>query len=409
MIPPAKRRRRLTFVLVLLLLTITSMYYYRTTLQIPSTTTPLPLTDSCINIIPSPLKDGDLVSLAEHVNFYFSILEDGLPGRNDCVEVVMKEFEKRLFHWMKPNVSFAGVRKGYAGRGIVLAAGYWQVRHAVVAIRDIREALGSKLPVEVLYAGDGDLAPSSAKILAALPDVTLTDLSTFMDVSLLLHWASKPFASLLSRFQEPILIDADAFFLRAPEEIYEFPGYVANGTMLFRDRTVVPGGGKDAETRGWVENVLRRGVPPGDFRGASAYAGTENRILANLSVHECDSGVVVVDKGRVANLRALVLTALMNLKQHREEVWDRLYGDKETWWLSHGTGQCHLPSLPNRGGAIGVRLPPPHQLTPRRQSPRDPHLRQHGPRDAHLGTLLVQRWHHRQQAFRDWSSHSGPT
>ncbi|KAF8976527.1 hypothetical protein BGZ52_007853 [Haplosporangium bisporale] len=70
-------------------------------------------------------------------------------------------------------------------------------------------------------------------------DVELVDVTAVLDdrETKIQGWAIKPFAMLASRFEEVILIGADVFFLRKPDELFDDPGYLATGALFFYDRT----------------------------------------------------------------------------------------------------------------------------------------------------------------------------
>ncbi|KAJ3202685.1 ribosomal protein S14, S11 [Dinochytrium kinnereticum] len=215
---------------------------------------------------------------------------------------------------------------------------------------------GSTLPIEVFYNGDEDLPQQSAAELLTLPNVKVINLAMLMDSSLVSSWAIKPFAMLFSSFREALLMDADAMFFRDPEEAFQFKGYKRRGTLLFRDRTIH---GLNVDTLDWIRKFLP---------SPSEYALNNNRIFTAESLHEGESGVVVLDKGRIKNLNVLVMTSLLNLASHKDELWKKFYGliafivfiylraslgDKETWWLAHEIVQAPYHLANGAGSAVG--------------------------------------------------------
>ncbi|KAJ3094229.1 ubiquitin-protein transferase activating protein, partial [Phlyctochytrium bullatum] len=202
------------------------------------------------------------------------------------------------------------------------------------------------LPIEVVYNGKDDLPESSMHELTKLPNVKTVDLASFMNTSVIRGWAIKPFAMLVSSFQEVILMDADTFFFKDPAVLFDFNGYKQNGTLLFRDRTV---NGRKREHQMWINRVIPN---------LSAYAEATNRLVKGTSLHECDSGVVVINRSRASNYYALLMTTVMNLEANRGEVWKEFYGqgDKETWWIAHELMTTPYHIAHGGGSAVGFTL-----------------------------------------------------
>jgi alpha 1,3-mannosyltransferase len=215
-------------------------------------------------------------------------------------------------------------------RGIVISTGRKRFRFACHLIRNLREVLGSTLPIQVAYAGDHDLPADYRKYLTSMgPDITTFDVtSIFDDRTLKLasgNWAIKPFTLLGSAFEQAMLLDADAVFLQKPENIFEVhPGYRETGTLLFHDRLLWQGAFK--ERHEWWEKELAHTELSATIRHSKVYV--------DKYAEEGDSGVVVVDKGRLDVFVGLLHICWQNTYQVREAFTYRQgYGDKESWWF----------------------------------------------------------------------------
>ncbi|KAJ3176713.1 hypothetical protein HDU87_004852 [Geranomyces variabilis] len=224
--------------------------------------------------------------------------------------------------------------------------------------------LGCTLPVQLFYLDDEDLAAHHRAKLAALPDVRVISITTLVDVhasasasarggggkrssSARLGWEMKPFAILASSFAHAIFIDADVVFLQNPERMLAYPLYETAGTLLFRDRTLYPGG---TPTEAFFVEVMDGLEPSAMYR--------EGRVGRKLSVHEGESGVVVVDK--VRNFHALLMTTLMNAPgPYRDDMYGVIHGDKESYWMAHEMLQLPYAWAPGGGGTIGFQATAP--------------------------------------------------
>jgi alpha 1,3-mannosyltransferase len=138
-------------------------------------------------------------------------------------------------------------------------------------------------------------------------------------------WAAKAFAILMSSFREAIFIDADSFFLVNPAKLFDDEGYRMTGTLFFKDRNVSP-----ENKRAWIKSILPAPISDNVKR---------NRMWTGESGHMQESGVIVVDKWR--HFVPMLLTTRLNGPERdgdeaegKKGVYDMIYGDKETFWLS---------------------------------------------------------------------------
>ncbi len=215
--------------------------------------------------------------------------------------------------------------------GVVIPTGLKTLRYAAHLIVCLQTVLGSKLPIQIAYAGDDDLPPSARiQLTSLLPasssPLAFLDITTVFDESItqLRHggWAIKAFAALTSPFEQTILLDADAVFLQAPEVLLTSPAFARTGALLFHDRLLWQHAFKDRHD--WWKSQIRRPSP----------AMEASRVWKEDYAEEGDSGAVIIDKGRVDVFVGLLHIARQNSYAVREEVTYKItYGDKESWWL----------------------------------------------------------------------------
>ncbi|KAF2210560.1 glycosyltransferase family 71 protein [Cercospora zeae-maydis SCOH1-5] len=247
----------------------------------------------------------------------------------DKFRAYINKLALRLFPWtmaffpdhMSLHASFYS-----GGKGMVLTAGDQQAPYLLTSIPSFRK-LGCQLPIEVLYLGDEDLSEDYRDALEAMPGVLTRDLSQMVDDEgwALKGWAMKPFAILMSSFREVLFIDADALFLVNPETMFDDEQYTSTGALFFKDRNLNP-----EKKKGWLKSILPS--PISDHVKKS-------RMWTGESGHQQDSGVVVIDKWK--HFVPLLLTTRMNGPDRdgnkdlgKKGVYEMVYGDKETFWLS---------------------------------------------------------------------------
>ena len=226
-----------------------------------------------------------------------------------------------LFPWTAPYFSdhmslHASLYK--AGRGIVLTAGPDQVAYLLATIPTMRH-LGCTLPIEVMYLGDEDISEDYRERLELLPGVITRDIKqmardTGWELS---SWAAKPFAMLLSSFQEVMFIDADAVFFRNPALLFEDPQYKQHGALFFMDRSIFP-----SSKRRWLRTILPKPI---------SNSVKQIRLWTGESGHQQESGVVLIDKWR--HFMELLLVTRMNgpdrdgdKDRGLEGVYDMVFG-----------------------------------------------------------------------------------
>lgn len=247
------------------------------------------------------------------------IAGDEIDYRNDPAWSLYLNIEKTLYPWLQPHWDNAfHITNQTSGRGIVICIGNHQFQYAATTIRSIREVLKSNLPIEVFYIRDDDLSEMRRLYL----ETEFTNVKTRKIIDYVNDWytrfggwALKPYAVLASSFREVILMDADAYFFKKPDTLFDDAGYRKTGALFFYDRTLFPGW----ETgRLWLSSFLP----------TKSSLVEKSRWWKFKTAHEQESGVVVMDKRRV--MLGLLATCKMNDRRERDHVtYKHIHGDKE--------------------------------------------------------------------------------
>lgn len=262
-----------------------------------------------------------------------------------------------LFPWLRDpsrstNSSLSHLRQRFkpGSKGIVIPTGQKTFRYACHLISNLRDGLGSKLPIEIVYAGDSDLPSNYRDFIKGLgSDIDTVDiLQVFDDTTLDLQhggWAIKTFAVLGSQYEQVAVLDADAILLQTPETIFDHhSGYKLTGSLLFHDRLLWQGAFK--ERHQWWENQLEHHTP--------SQALSKSRVYNENYAEECDSGLVLVDKSRLSILLGLLHACWQNTKVVRDDWTYKMgYGDKESWWFGLELAGAEYTFEDHYGGMLG--------------------------------------------------------
>ncbi|KAF9113946.1 hypothetical protein BGX27_000477 [Mortierella sp. AM989] len=250
--------------------------------------------------------------------------------------------EKKLYPWIHLNsqTSFS-MYDSYEDKGIVVCAGNRQFDYIVSSIQAIRR-LQPSLPIQIFYMGDGDLSIGRRNyILGMTSNIETVDIVRILDNDYMQlgGWSIKAFAILASRFREVILVDSDAYFLRDPVELFEDPGYKLTGTLYFYDRTLFAGWTKGPD---WIRSMLP----------ITSNFPQKTRMYRGLSMHEQESGVVVINKG--TRFTGILAVCKMNSKWERDlYTYKQFYGDKESFWMGYEMVQEPFAFVKSYPGVIG--------------------------------------------------------
>ncbi|KAG2484566.1 hypothetical protein HYH03_016612 [Edaphochlamys debaryana] len=209
--------------------------------------------------------------------------------------------------------------KGISGsrRGVVWAGGgRYLLANILVGVTYLREALGSKLPVEVIYQGEAEMEPTLARMLTAekLQPVKLVDASRIPYPSHhrpveIYGFTSKVWALYAgTSFDEVLLMDADNYPLVPPEEIFEMEEYKQYGNAFWPDFW------HSLWTKDDIWHMFGSKAP---WEGNPHHRTTE-------------SGQVLVNRKRMA----VVLEWIWYVNSHRDFTYRMMHGDKDTYKLA---------------------------------------------------------------------------
>ncbi|KAL8660674.1 MAG: hypothetical protein Q9202_006331 [Teloschistes flavicans] len=274
--------------------------------------------------------------LASSIDETTSSLFPFLPTSPDVADDALSNFRRRF---------------DPGSKGLVIPTGTKTFRYACHLISNLRDILGSDLPIEIMYAGDADLPLEYREFISQLShNIDAVDITQIFDDSTLDlalgGWAIKPFAALASRFEQVMVLDADAVFLQQPEKIFDsHHGYRATGSLLFHDRLLWQGAFK--ERHEWWERHLRHQKP--------SQALSNSLVYNEGYAEEQDSGVVVLDKSRLPILLGLLHTCWQNTKEVREKWTYKMgYGDKESWWFGLELSGAEYTFEDHYGSIVGT-------------------------------------------------------
>lgn len=296
----------------------------------------------------SKIEAPNLFSMAKHMSTFARLLEAILTD----ITIDRKPFldlRQRYFGWWKASTTthLPWEAKTHT-TGIVLTAGQGNMVLAAQAIRTLRNVVKTTLPIQVAYAGDGDLPKHRREEMRALdPKLELINILNHYDEKVaglrFGGYAMKPFAALASSFERVIIIDADTVFMQRPDEWFEKnAGLKQTGTLFFHDRAY---GGR--KTTDWVKDLLKEsGRKPSATLNSSMYWQEELE-------HQQESGVVFFNKAIPGAFMSLLFTTYMNSQNVRSYLYGQVAGDKETFWLASELAGIPYAFHPSYAGIIG--------------------------------------------------------
>ncbi|KAF7727321.1 hypothetical protein EC973_007630 [Apophysomyces ossiformis] len=254
-----------------------------------------------------------------------------------------EQLEETLYPWLRPHWKNAfEINRNTSGRGIVICIGNSQFQYAATTIRAIREVLKSDLPIEVFYIREDDLSVQKRQYLEnEFSHIKIKQIDQFINdwYTRFNGWSLKPYAILASSFNEVLLMDADVYFFKNPDMLFEDPAYQKTGSLFFYDRTLFPNW---ENGRLWLQSFLP----------THSSLVKRTRWWNLKSAHEQESGVVLVNKQK--SLLGLLAACKMNDKREREQVtYKHAHGDKETFWIGYEMMQTPYAFVRSFGAVLG--------------------------------------------------------
>lgn len=206
-----------------------------------------------------------------------------------------------------------------SGRGLVVVAGGARIfTNAYVLLHVIRNVLKSLLPVELWYFGQTEISPAMAALIEPY-GVRLIDANPLIaatGANVRDGWQLKCFALVHSHFAEALLLDADQVPVTDPSACFDWPQYVETGAVFWPD--VV-----DVRQENAIWPLL--GLAP---RRAVSF----------------ESGQLLVDRRR----HAAPLAAALRLNEAADDVYQLIYGDKDTYLLAWEMLKARYALVPHR-------------------------------------------------------------
>ncbi|KAJ3275389.1 hypothetical protein HDV01_000681 [Terramyces sp. JEL0728] len=226
-----------------------------------------------------------------------------------------------LFDWYQ-NRTVKSMYNTFQGRGMVFSVFDDWFPTAYLAILQIRMVHKSEIPIYVYHNGTKEeLSIQNIQRLTAVLNVHVMDLQEIYDYDKVKFetFGIKAAAIFAAPCEECIFLDSDAWLVQPPEVIFNQNGYKETGLLLFKDRT------KDQESEGldWVKQV----VPKSELKKLENF-----RIMQGVSLHEAESGMVVINKKR--RFISMIAIAYMNELSIQPQTYFGFYGDKETFWIA---------------------------------------------------------------------------
>ncbi|KAJ3019110.1 UNVERIFIED_CONTAM: hypothetical protein HDU68_010817 [Siphonaria sp. JEL0065] len=311
-----------------------------------------------------------------------TILQRDIHIKENSTQTLLEELERVVFNftstiypWLstenKP-ISIHQLQLQYLASnksGIVMTSGRKHFKYLLHAITSLRTVLNCALPIEVHFGGDGDLPKEMIQHLHGLTNVSTVDLLLRFpsEIRRFDGWSLKPFAMLASgmclsfsvsikdsllftdslfvihptEFRNVIFIDTDVLFFKDPAAILiNSPIFTQYGQLFFHDRNM---------QRELLTSWFKTNNPH-----LSRYSSML-RYAKNVSYHEQESGVVVLDKSRSGILHSLLFVCKLNSIEVREETYRNMYGDKETFWMGMELTRVPFRFVPGFSGALGYR------------------------------------------------------
>jgi len=270
---------------------------------------------------------SDFGTMGERIS-QFSLLAHSTAADPSIDREPLLALLRKYFPWWQPRqASYTPWQHSTSDQvgitGIVICVGSSNLIYAMHTVLSLRNVLHSKLPIQIAYGGDSDLSFSDRVAITDIgPDIETLNVRDYFDEEIAgLHnggWAMKPFAMLACRFQKTIVLDADAIFVRSPDQLFQTePGLVETGTLFWHDRAF---NAKPEARHSWVRDIMGHREP-------SAMLNQSLFWQKNI-YHEMDSAALCMDKGRPNVFMSLLFSCWMNTRRVRDKVtYQKVHGE----------------------------------------------------------------------------------
>jgi hypothetical protein len=215
----------------------------------------------------------------------------------------------------------------FDGRGIVICAGgprYFVCAFVLISL--LRRTYRIDLPIQVWHLGRGELSEEMQALLEEL-QVEVIDAEVVIarnPARIAGGWPLKPYTIQQSRFREVLYLDSDIVPLIDPAGFFDWELYRHNGILMWPDIVDLK-----------ASNPIWRDL------------GLEPRDCTSV-----EAGALLVDKERAWPL----LDVAVLLNEHVEEIYQAIYGDKDTFLLSALLVGREPTLLPHRPFVFDVDL-----------------------------------------------------
>lgn len=220
-----------------------------------------------------------------------------------------------------------------SGRGLVLTTSDDYI-HLFIRLLYTLDYLGNTLSIELMHRND--LSQENLEKVARATretgqDVWLVDMTPALDQNYqgeFQGYGNKIIASLFNTFSESMLIDADTVLLKAPQDFFKMKKYVSSGTLFFKDRTT-PENRSKGDIK-FFKKLFNSQLDEIAFNLPRVTSHTlEKPFFTELQNHFMESGVVL--SNRIKHFHQPLIMALLSFYS---PITNRIYGDKEMFWLS---------------------------------------------------------------------------
>lgn len=227
------------------------------------------------------------------------------------------------------------------GPALLVAVPEFYEKQCLRNLKRLRK-LGCEFPIEIWQLYRDEVSESCARRLRRIENISFRYVEDYVD-----HWPYwkgfqiKAFMMKHTRHEEIIIVDADVCFHQNPDKLLADEDYRRTGFYFFRDWehwqfskfTDKPGVSRYND-RVYFENrkqFIRSLIPdmPSSFPKEWAYIYDDELPDDPVDEGYQESGVVFINKKRNGD----VVKSIYALNEDHELTYDRLYGDKETFWL----------------------------------------------------------------------------